>query len=292
MTTDGPPERVVAQVSAAGALQDFGVPIVGTFGPLERDDGSAEPEAGNIDPNEVTDVTGSGYGEVNAERLAALDPDVVVAGKYPDYPGLWHLTEEQEQMVNRFAPTIGVQQAGLQLPEGISKYQRAAEALGSDPDSERVRRDEAAFQRAADRLRTLGERMRAQDQSILAVGGNRESFYAVNPPSHPDLAYYAEQLGLPLVVPDNPDQDGGSYFETLSWENADAYPADVLLWDSRSESLPPEEMRSNPVFAQREEVAADRFVEWEAVAPMSYASYATIMNELADELQAQLATTP
>ncbi|GAB2751624.1 ABC transporter substrate-binding protein [Salinifilum aidingensis] len=287
VTAEDEPERVVAQTAAAGALKDFGVPVVGTFGPLVRDDGSTEPEAGSIDPDEVTDVTGAGYGEVNTERLAALDPDVVVSGKYPGYPGLWHLNEDQERQINRFAPTIGVQQAGLQLPEGIANYERTAEALGADVESPRVQRDEAAFHRAAERLRGIGQRLREQGRTILAIGGNRENFYAVNPPAHPDLAYYAEQLGLPLRVPDSPDGPDG-YFESMSWENAGRYPADILMWDTRSESLTPEEMRRKPVFAQREEVRAGSLVEWDAVAPMSYASYAGIMNELADQLEAQL----
>lgn len=288
VTADSRPERVVAQTAAAGALKDFGVRVTGTFGPLVRDDGSTEPEAGSIDPGEVTDVTGPGYGEVNTERLAALEPDVVVSGKYPDYPGLWHLNENQEHEINRFVPTIGVQQAGLQLPAGIANYKRTAEALGADVRAPRVQQDEAAFHEAAERLRGIGQRLREQGRTILAVGGNRENFYAVNPPAHPDLAYYADQLGLPLRVPESPDGPDG-YFESMSWENAGRYPADILLWDTRSESLTPDEMRGKAVFAQREEVRAGRFVEWDAVAPMSYASYADIMNELADQLEAQLA---
>lgn len=288
VSTEEQPRNVVAQVSAAGALQDFGVPIAGTFGPLVRSDGSTEPEAGNIDPQQVTDVTGPGYGEVNLERLATLDPDVLVSGKYAEYPGLWHLTEDQESKVRDLVPTIGVQQSGIALPDVIGKYRDLARALGADVDSERVRADERDFHAAADRLRGIGARMRAADETILAVGGTEQEYFVVDPHRNPDLDFYVRELGLPITVPANPDESGGGYFERLSWENAGAYPADIMLWDARAASLPPEKMKHNPIFAAQPAAAADRFARWEAVAPMSYASYAEIMNQLADELQNQL----
>ncbi|MCI2416377.1 ABC transporter substrate-binding protein [Saccharopolyspora sp. K220] len=285
----GRPERIVAQVSAAGALKDFGVNVVGTFGPLVRDDGSTEPEAGSIDPRQVTDVTGPGYGEVNLERLTALHPDLLVSGKYAEFAGLWHLVQDQEEMVKRIVPTVGVQQSGIALPEAIAKYKELARALGGDVDSARVKDDEDRFNAAAQRLRDIGARMRAEGKSILAVGGTKDEYFVVVPARNPDLDYYVKELGLPITTPQHPDVAGGGYFERLSWEKANAYPGDVLLWDARPASMKPEQMKQNPVFASHPAAAANRFVAWDAVAPMSYASYAGIMTELADQLEAQLA---
>ncbi|GAA4839553.1 ABC transporter substrate-binding protein [Saccharopolyspora rosea] len=284
VTAERRPVRIVAQVSAAGALQDFGVRAVGTFGPLVRDDGSTEPEAGSVDPRAVTDVTGPGYGEINLERLASLHPDLLVSGKYAGYPGLWHLTEEQERMVRRVVPTLGVRQSGISLPDSIARYRELARALGGDVDSPRVRADEAAFHAAAQRLRDIGTRMRAEGRTILAVGGTEQEYFVVAPQRNPDLDFYVRELGLPITAPRHPDTASGGYFERLSWENAGAYRADVLLWDARPASLPPERMKQNPVFAAQPAAAANRFVEWDAVAPMSYASYTRIMNRLAAQL--------
>jgi iron complex transport system substrate-binding protein len=283
------PERVVAQVSAAGALKDFGVNVVGTFGPLVRDDGSTEPEAGSLDPRQVTDVTGPGYGEVNLERLTSLRPELLVSGKYAEFPGLWHLVQDQEEMVKRIVPTVGVQQSGIALPEAIGKYKELARALGGDVDSARVKADEDRFNAAAQRLRDIGARMRAEGRSILAIGGTKEEYFVVVPGRNPDLDYYVKELGLPITTPNNPDVAGGGYFERLSWEKANAYPGDILLWDARPASMKPAQMKENPVFAAHPAAAADRFVEWDAVAPMSYASYAGIMTKLSDQLEAQLA---
>ncbi|MCX2729863.1 ABC transporter substrate-binding protein [Saccharopolyspora sp. NFXS83] len=283
--SDEVPRRIVAQVSAAGALKDFGVPVTATFGPLVRDDGTTEPEAGGIDPAEVTDVTGPGYGELNLERAAALRPDLLVSGKYAEFDGLWHLTAEQEARVREFVPTAGVEQSGRSLPETITAYKELARSLGSDVDSERIRADQARFDAAAERLRGIGDRMRAQGRSILAVGGTKQEFFVVVPARNPDLDYYVRELGLPIQTPANPDTAGGGYFERLAWENAGAYTGDVLMWDTREASLPPERMKQNPVFAAQESVARDRFAEWDAVAPFSYASYADIMTKLADQLE-------
>jgi iron complex transport system substrate-binding protein len=282
------PQQIVAQVSAGAALQDFGVKIAGTFGPLVRDDGSVEPEAGSLDPKQVADVTGAGYGEINLERLTSLQPDLLVSGKYAEYPGLWHLVEDQEQKVKQIVPTVGVQQSGIALPEAIGKYEQLARALGADVESPKVKADEQAFNAAADRLRALGARMKAEGKSILAIGGTKEEFFVVVPARNPDLDYYVKELGLPITTPNNPDPASGGYYERLSWEKANAYPGDIMLWDARSASMTPDQMKQNPVFAATPAAAAGRFAEWDAVAPMSYPSYAKIMNKLADQLESKL----
>ncbi|GAA4033609.1 hypothetical protein GCM10022247_68240 [Allokutzneria multivorans] len=282
------PQRIVAQVSAAGALKDFGVTVVGTFGPLRTSSGGVEPEAGGIDPDAVTDVTGPGYGEVRIETLTSLRPQLVVSGKYKEFAGLWHLTEEQEKVVKPVAPTLGVAQSGIALPESIRKYKDLARALGGDVDSARVKADEERFTAAARRLRALGERMRAAGKTILAVGGVQDEYFVVVPARNPDLDYYVKELGLPITTPKNPDTAGGGYFERLSWENAGAYKADVLMWDTRPASFTPEQMKRNAVFAALPAAAANRFAGWDAVAPMSYASYAKIMTKLADQIGAVL----
>ncbi|GAA2774948.1 ABC transporter substrate-binding protein [Saccharopolyspora taberi] len=288
VNADKRPERVVAQVSAAGALKDFGVEAVGTFGPLVADDGSTEPEAGSVDPAKVTDVTGPSYGELNMERLASLHPDLLVSGKYAEFAGLWHLTQDQEETVRKIVPTVGVEQSGVALPESIRKYRELARALGGDVDSERVRADEERFNAAAQRLRDIGARLRAENRTILAVGGTPQEYFVVVPGRNPDLDYYTKELGLPIRTPDHPDTAGGGYFERLSWENANAYTGDVLMWDTRRASMKPEQMKQNPLFAAQPAAAANRFVEWDAVAPMSYASYARIMTKLADQLEAAM----
>ncbi len=287
---DEQPKRIIGQVSSAAALQDFGVPIAGTFGPLTSRDGSPERQAGSIDPSRVTDVTGNSYGELNMERVAIARPDLLVSGKYAGFGGLWHLNEQQERKVSEIVPTAGIQQDGKPLPEVIGRYEELARALGADVASPKVEQDKRAFDAATHRIAELGKKLRSQNRSILTVGGTREQYYVVSPGRNPDLAYYAKELGLPITEPANPDVAGGGYFEHLSWERASAYQGDIMLWDTREASLPPEQMKQNPTFASLPSVKADRFVPWDALAPYSYASYAKTMNQLADRIEAKLAT--
>lgn len=285
VTAAARPSRVIAQVSAAGALNDFGVQVVGTFGPLKRDDGTAEAEAGSVDPGSVTDVTGGGYGELDMEKVAGLAPDLLVSGKYAEFAGLWHLTEEQEKSVRRIVPTVGVLQSGKALPDTIARYRDVARALGGDVDSARVKADEEAFAKASDRIRDIGAKLKSQGRSVLAVGGTTQGYFVAVPKRVPDLDYYVS-LGLPITTPANPDTEG--YFERLSWENAGLYSPDIIMWDTRRASNKPAEMKQHPVFAALPAAAGDRFAEWDAVAPMSWASYAKIMNKLADQLEVAL----
>src|SRR5829696_136377 len=57
ISLDSTPKRIVAQSSLAAGLKDLGVDVVGTFGPLKRTDGSLDPQAAGLDPDEITDVT-------------------------------------------------------------------------------------------------------------------------------------------------------------------------------------------------------------------------------------------
>ncbi|MFS8099639.1 ABC transporter substrate-binding protein [Lentzea alba] len=283
------PKRVVAQVSAAGALKDFGVNVVGTFGPLKRADGSTDPEAGSIDPSQVTDITGPGYGEIDFEKFAALNADLVVSGYYPEVTGLWHLTGEFEEKVLKVAPTVGIGQSKIQLPQGVKRFQELAKALGGDTESAKVKADEEAFTKAADRLKTIGAKMKAANQKIQVVGADPKLFYVAVPARNPDLDWYVTELGLPLLTPEKPDTEGGGYFQSLSWENSGTYKEHVIMWDTRQHVLNPEQMKEgHPVFQALPAVQAGRFVEWNAVAPLSYSSYAKIMNKLADQLDTAL----
>ena len=290
VTAEKRPERVVAQVSAAGALKDYGVNVVGTFGPLKRADGSTDPEAGSIDPSKVTDVTGPGYGEIDFEKFAALNADLVVAGYYPEVTGLWHLTAEFEEKVSKIAPTVGIGQSKIQLPDGIKRFKELAKSLGADVESAQVKADEEAFTKAADRLKAVGRKMTDAGQKIQVVAGDPKLFYVAVPGRNPDLDWYTKELGLPMLTPDKPDTEGGGYFQSLSWENAGTYKEHVIMWDARAAWLDPEKMKEgHPVFQGLPAVQANRFVAWNAVAPLSYASYSKIMDKLADQLEQVLA---
>ncbi|MFD2353695.1 hypothetical protein ACFSTC_37215 [Nonomuraea ferruginea] len=99
---DKTPSKVVAQVGAAAALWDFGVRPVGVFGPHKLQDGSKDPQVGNVD---ITKVTGLGnvWDEFNVEQYIALQPDLLVSSMYENGT-LWYVPEKSKDTIEQVAP--------------------------------------------------------------------------------------------------------------------------------------------------------------------------------------------
>ncbi len=281
---DEMPDRLVVQSSMAAALTDLGLgdKIVGVFGPLKAD-GDAAQVAG-LDIDSVEDVTGGGeYGEVDTEKVVELDPDLIITSQYLA-PDLWYLNEKSATEIKKLAPILVVDFDGKTLPELLDGTERAAEALGADLDAEGVTASHEQFDAAADRVKAAGEQL--GDRTILAGSYSTDLFYVSNPQVSPDLSYWVDELGLPITVPDNPDE--GGYFESLSWEKADKYPADVFLYDDRIGAAGLTSLKGEKVFGTLKAAEDDAFVPWTSVAPPSYQAYADLMDRLADDLDAFL----
>ena len=281
---DKVPERLVVQSSMAAALTDLGLgdKIVGVFGPL-RADGDAAQVAG-LDIDSVEDVTGGGeYGDVDVEKVVELKPDLIVTSQYLA-PALWYLNDDSAADLKKLAPILVVDFDGKTLPELLDGTERAAEALGADLESTDVAATHDAFTAAADRVKQVSTEL--GDRTILAGSAAQDLFYVSNPEVSPDLSYWKGELGLPLTVPDNPDE--GGYFESLSWEKADKYPADIFLYDDRIGSAGMGLLKSEKVFQTLQAAKNEAYVPWTSVAPPSYQAYADLMDRLADDLSAYL----
>ena len=277
---DEMPDRLVVQSSMAAALSDLGLgdKIVGVFGPLKAD-GDAAQVAG-LDVDSVEDVTGGGeYGDVDVEKVAALKPDLVITSQYLA-PDLWYVNSASATAIKKLAPILVVDFDGKTLPELLDGTERAAKALGADLDSSKVKASHEAFDAAGERVKQIATKL--GDRTILAGSGSTDLFYVSNPKVSPDLSYWVDQLGLPITIPDNPDE--GGYFESLSWEKADKYPADIFLYDDRVGAAGLKQLENEKVFGTLEAAKNKAYVPWSSVAPPSYQAYADLMDRLADDL--------
>jgi iron complex transport system substrate-binding protein len=117
---------------------------------------------------------------------------------------------------------------------------------------------------------------------VLAASASPDTFYASNPAIGTDLMYFTE-LGLDIVVPDK--LDTGGYFESLSWENADKYQADLILLDSRTIALQPKDLAAKPGWAALPAVKANQVTPWDTVPRFSHAGSAPLLERLADAMQ-------
>ncbi len=266
------PTRVVAQVGAAAALWDFGVRPVGVFGPHKLEGGAKDPQVGNVD---ITKVTGLGnvWDEFNVEQYIALQPELLVSSMY-EKGTLWYVPEKSKDTIEQVAPTAGIMLTGRTASQVIGKYEELAKSLGADMQG--VPEAKARMEAASKELAQF------KDLKILMVSGGADQMWVVNPPEYADIMHLTEN-GLDIVKPDKVDE--GGFFQTLSWENADKYDADVILYDTRTQALTPEEMLKKPTFAKLPAVEAGQLYPWRAEAPFSYQGYAGLLEELVANLK-------
>lgn len=283
---DEAPDRLLVQSSMAAALTDLGLgdKIVGTFGPLKDAEGKPDSQVAGLDIDAAEDVTSGGeYGTVDVEAAIGLKPDLIVTSAYLD-DDLWYLNDATAKKLDGVAPILVVSFDGKTLPEMLDGTERAAKALGADLDSSEVTASHEEFAAAADRVKAAAAEL--GDRTILAGSASTDLYYVSNPKVSPDLSYWRDELGLPITLPDNPDE--GGYFESLSWEKADKYPADVFLYDDRIGAAGMELFATQPIFQTLEAAKNEAYIPWTSIAPPSYQAYADLMNRLADDLQKQL----
>ena len=116
-------------------------------------------------------------GELSAEALAALDPDLVIGYGNSDDPTRWTWWDEpMGKTVNNVAPFVGVKFSGASTPDVLNEYASLAEALGGDTDTVAAREDKEAFESGAERIRTAAAKV--DDIEVLALNGDSSELYA------------------------------------------------------------------------------------------------------------------
>ncbi|MEU4325397.1 ABC transporter substrate-binding protein [Nonomuraea dietziae] len=256
------PTRVVAQVSAAATLWDFGVRPMAVFGPHRLESGAKDPEAGDIDITKVQAI-GNAWDEFDVERYIALRPEVLIAGMYLKNE-LWYVPAKSSAAIEQVAPTIGIQQENKAGDELIRRYEQLAVALGGAAQAQARERFVAAEKAL----------VKAVGPKVLFCAASPDQFWVCDPRRFPDLKYLLSK-GLDIVVPDRPD----GYFETLSWENADKYDADAIFLDARAQSMKASEVIAKPTWPKGAQV-----YPWRAEMRFSHQGYAALLEELAVNL--------
>ncbi|MFJ9850677.1 ABC transporter substrate-binding protein [Streptomyces sp. NPDC101150] len=273
------PQRIVAFTGTAAALHDFGIDdqIVGVFGPTRLKNGKPDPQAGDLDIHKVT-IIGNAYDQFNVEKYASLNPDLLITNMYE--PGaLWFVPDDSKDKITGLAESVAITSARVPLVKIIERYADLAKSLGADLKAEKVTDAKARFEKAAAALRKAAK---SNPVKVLACSGSANLFYASNPGINADLMYY-KSLGVDLIVPDHLDK--GGYFESLSWENADKYKADVLLLDNRTATLQPKDLAAKPSWAKLPAVKAGQITPWSSEPRFSYAGAAPLIESLARAIE-------
>ena len=278
VTLEDTPERIVADTYTAASLWDFGVGPVGIFGWGLEENSAWANTLGNLDLDEV-EIVGRG-GELNLEALAGLAPDAIVGTGPVDpsdedaQPLMW-VPEKAMSKVEAIAPPIATRWFGITLEGAIRGHEELAAALGADIDTEELNAAKEDFREAE---RELGKVAEASGLRLMTVTAGPDGMWVANPPGFVNLGYLSD-LGFEVVVPEKPDP----YWELLSWEQVDRYPADVILYVGEN-PLESGALDDQELWSELPAVKAGQVVQFNDKWPYSYVFYADALQTLAEAL--------
>ncbi|MET9534098.1 MULTISPECIES: ABC transporter substrate-binding protein [unclassified Streptomyces] len=276
---DATPTKIVAFTGTAAALHDYGVEVTAVFGPTRTKDGKADVQAGDLDINKV-EILGNVWGEFNVEKYAALGPQLLITGMY-DKGALWYVPDESKSKILKLAPSTALMVARTSMPAALQRHAELAESLGADLKAKKVTDAKARFEKAAARLRSAAK---ANPKIKVLIGSaSADLLYISTPEPSADLRYFKE-LGVNIVVPKKVDKTG--WFESLSWENADKYPADIIMMDNRTSAIQPSALKSKPTWGELPAVKAGQVIPRSTTDPIfSYAKCAPALEALAKAIE-------
>ncbi|MET9648161.1 ABC transporter substrate-binding protein [Streptomyces syringium] len=274
---DKTPKKVVAFTGTAAALYDFGFECAGVFGPTKLKDGKPDPQAGDLDVDKLT-VLGNAWGKFNVEQYAAMSPELLVTNMLQAQE-LWYVPDDSKKKILGLAPSVGINVTKVSLTQVIGRYAELAGSLGADLKAKKVTDAKARFEKASETLRQAAKAKKGL--KVLCASGSADLLYVSEPSVYADLTYF-KQLGVEFIVP---DKVTGGFFESLSWENAGKYAADLILLDNRTSALQPKDLESKPTWAGLPAVKAGQIAPWLSEPRYSYAGCAPLVESLAAAIE-------
>ncbi|MFJ6754276.1 MULTISPECIES: ABC transporter substrate-binding protein [unclassified Streptomyces] len=278
VSTKSKPKNIVAFTGTAAALYDYGIPVKGVFGPTKTADGKPDVQAGSMDISKV-EILGNVYDDFNVEKYAALQPELLVTNSWDGT--YWYVPEASKDKILKLAPAAAIKVGGdVTLDKALERTADLAKSLGADMNAKSTVDAKARFDAAAAKVR---EATKANPGVKVLVGsGSADLFYVSTADTSADLKYF-KQLGVEFVTPEKLDE--GGFFESLSWENAGKYKADVVLLDNRTGTLQPEELKAKATWAELPAVKAGQITPRVTEPIFSYAKCAQILEDLAKSIQ-------
>ncbi|MGW8378239.1 ABC transporter substrate-binding protein [Streptomyces sp. ODS28] len=275
--SEGRPERIVAYISSAAALYDYGITCDGIFGPSKQVKGRPGAQSGDLDTSGITSL-GTAFGEFDIERYAKLRPQLLVSNMIPP-PKLWYVPDGGAKRISALAPSVGIKAAYTSLRTPLRRYDELARALGADMRAKKVTEAKERFAKAE---RTLREAARkAGGLRVMAMSGDFDNMYVANPGPSADLSYF-KSLGVHFI--EGKTGKEGPFWEYVSWENADKYEADLLMLDNREGAFTREQFAEKPVWKNLRAVQEDQVIPWATEERYSYRGYAPVVERLAAAL--------
>lgn len=278
-TAETVPTRIIAQGEAAAALMSFGIKPKAVF----LNDKLENVKALKGFDMSGIEIIGETWGEIDAEKAAAVRPDLIVTTYWPvekTYGGLEDGVKEESKKVGKLAPVVGAT-AGESVTTMIDGFERLAGSLGADLDDPDIAANKAAYEKARDRFKDVV----AEKKGLTALGVSPadDLLYVAVPEHSAELTDFTE-WGLDVTVPRDPDKKF-PYWENLSWENADKYQPDLLLLDDRNYDTSMKSAQKQPTWKEIKAAEAGAIVPWPAYWISTYSAYAEELDKLSDSIE-------
>ncbi|MFI5800070.1 ABC transporter substrate-binding protein [Streptomyces sp. NPDC051677] len=275
------PANIVAFTGVGAALYDYGIQVKGVFGPTKTTTGKADVQAGDMDIAKV-EILGNVWDEFNVEKYAALAPDVLISTMFDDAGTLWYVPEASKDKIAKLAPSVGISVYDRQLTAPLQRMWELAESLGADMTAAAVTAAKKKFEDAAARLRAAAKAK--PDIKVMAGSASAELFYVSGTNLSIDLEYF-KALGVNFVEPpESAKKQGGGWYESLSWENVDKYPADIIMMDDRSSTIQPSAI-TEATWKKLPAVKAGQVIARSPEPILSYDKCVPLLENLAEALE-------
>ncbi len=274
------PERIVADINAAATLWDFGVRPVGLFGwNIVSETESAGGSGGNVDLSTAEIVSSFGSDQIDVEKLAAVQPDLIISLVFAPEYGIWSINADAVEEVESRAPILCL--SGIvRADEALQRAAELSAALGIDLESPELAEQKAGYDQAV----AAFEALMAEKAGLTAlfIAPDVDAYYVANPEAAPDVKFYRD---LGLTVPEIPVPPA-EYWEMISLEEAVRYPTDVLLYSLRGSMLGLEAFQEHPTFSLHPAVQAGQVYPWNQDVVTSYLGLTRDLTDLTAALSA------
>jgi len=276
-TADAVPTRIVAHAYAAKALMSYGITPIAIYadGPIKDDVGLRGVDFDGVE------VLSEEWGVIDVAKAATLHPDLVVGDWWPAenaYSGMEGGVEEASKKLADLAPVVGPSQ-GDSIVDLVEGYASLARSLGAKADV--VDQQRAEFDAAVADFKAATAAK--PDLDVLAVSP-WEDTYAVAVPKYAPELLDLQSWGLDVIDPTKPDADF-PYWQSLSFENADTYQPDALLFDDRNYPGNKDTLAKQPIAASIKAFAAGATTTWPAYWLHTYPDYTTQLKQLTTFVQ-------
>ncbi|MGW0121606.1 ABC transporter substrate-binding protein [Streptomyces sp. NPDC003327] len=261
------PERVVAYVRAGAALLDLGVTPVAVYGSGHDGEGLDPAKAGGLAEAGVP-YLGPGR-SLDESALRELRPELVVDVTY-DGKSPYAL---DEAVAERLGVPLVALSVGNESPLTaiLDRFAELAGTLGGAAAPTAGPGSAPADAEAA--LRATATGPGAGTRVLALSGAGPDQVHLARPEAWPELVRLAA-LGVRLV---DPGPGTGASWLTADWERAAELGADLVLFDDRTNAVPPTEVPGALP-------AAVRLAPWSPETPPSAAAYARFFRDLATAL--------